>query len=198
MPTAAASEARRRASHLAMLGGPLADLAGGRAFARRCLVLLFQVGALAFLALRGFPEQRLLVHAGICIFYILGAWPAGARANIEHARLRMLSVGLLACGGWIANTGGLVSPLMPIGLGLVASALVILHTRRQKACFAGAALAMLAVLSLLSRTSLGALVAPLAAPGGQVSPEYLLIAAGAVLTTAILVSNSWSRMIAAY
>jgi signal transduction histidine kinase len=198
MPTAAASEARRRAVHLALVGGPLAELAGGRALVSRSLWLLFQVATLVLLAVRGFPEVRLLVHAGLCLFYVLGAWPTRAAAATITTKLRMLTVGLLACGGWIANTGGIASPLMPIGLGLVAKALVILHGRRQKACFGGAALALLLALALLSRTSVGALVPPLAAPGGQVTPEYLLIAAGAVLTTAFLVSHSWARMIAAY
>ena len=44
------------------------QVAQGVARARRFLVLLFQLGVLGLLALRGFPAERLGVHAIICLF----------------------------------------------------------------------------------------------------------------------------------
>ncbi|HSS40324.1 MAG TPA: hypothetical protein VLT58_16265, partial [Polyangia bacterium] len=168
----------------------------GVARARRFVVVFFQLGALALLAARGFPGPRLLVHALICIFYLsLSRYPS---PPTERAKMRMLVGGLLSFGAWLANTGGLSSPLIPIGLGMLLPALLVFDTRTQMWLFAGGALAMLAGVSLLSLWPVGALVAPLAPRGGHPSPEFVALVAGSILVTASQVSAFWGHVAAAY
>src|SRR3954463_7084118 len=135
------SEVRRRARYHALRGRPPEHVTQGVARARRFLVLLFQVGALGFLAVRGFPWPRLLVHAAVCLFYLsVSRYPT---PPTERAKMRMLIGGLLSFGVWVANTGALSSPLIPLGLGMLLPALLVFDTRKQLWFFAGGALAVL-------------------------------------------------------
>jgi signal transduction histidine kinase len=192
-----ASEVRRRARYHALRGGPPAQVAQGVARTRRFLVLLFQVAALGFLALRGFPGPRLAVHAGICLFYFFVLrYPTPPVT--ERAKVRMLVGGLLSFGAWLVNSGGLSSPLIPLGLGMLLPALLIFETRRQILLFAGGALSILLGVAVLSLWPLGALVAPLAPRGGHASPEFIALVVGSVLVTASQVSSFWAHIAAAY
>ncbi len=191
------SEVRQRARYHALRGGPPAQVAQGVARTRRFLVLIFQLVVLAFLALRGFPAARLLVHGAICLFY-LGACRYPAGAITERIKMRVLSLGLLSYGAWLANTGGLCSPLLPMGLGMLLPAMLIFETPRQKLAFGAAAVAVLITVGLLSLWPAGALVAPLAPRGGHASPEFVALAAGSVLVTAAQVSMFWGYIAAAY
>jgi signal transduction histidine kinase len=193
----AASEIRRRARYHALRGGPPANLAHGMARPRRYLVLMFQLAVIGFLAARGFPGGRLLAHAGICVFYLLFCRHPSPPVTVR-AKLRMLVTALVAYGAWLANTGGLASPLVPLGLGLLLPALLILESRRQKALFIGGALAILLAVASLSLTPLSGLVPPLAPHEGRCSPEYLVIAMAAILVTAKMVSGFWAWMTTAY
>jgi signal transduction histidine kinase len=189
----AISDARRRARCQALGGGPPAALAQGVARTRRYLVVVFQLVVIAFLAVRGYPAGRLVVHAAFCLFYLVVCrYPAGAVS--QRSKSRLLLGALLAYGGWIANTGGLASPLLPLGLGILSPAALVLQTRRQRLLFAGAGLGVLLALAFFSQTPLGALVAPLAPRLGRATPEYLLVAAGSIGVTAALVAGFWSRM----
>ncbi len=191
------SEVRRRARYHALRGGPPAQVGEGVARTRRFLVLIFQVLVLAFLALRGFPAARLLVHGGICLFYWVACrYPAGAVT--ERIKMRVLSLGLLSYGAWLANTGGLCSPLLPMGLGMLLPAMLIFETPRQKLAFGTAAVVVLIAVGLLALWPAGALVAPLAPRSGHASPEFLALAAGSVLVTAAQVSMFWGYIAAAY
>src|SRR6185369_2870957 len=180
-----------------MRGGPPAQVAQGVARTRRFLVLLFQVAALGFLALRGFPGPRLAVHAGICLvyFFVLRYPP---RPVTERAKMRMLVGGLLSFGAWLVNSGGLSSPLIPLGLGMLLPALLIFETRRQILLFAAGALGLLCGVAVLSLWPVGALVAPLAPRGGHASPEFIALVAGSILVTASQVSGFWAHVSAAY
>ncbi len=191
------SEVRRRARYHALRGGPPAQVAQGVARTRRFLVLIFQLFVLAFLALHGFPGVRLLVHGGICLFYLAACrYPAGPVT--ERVKIRVLSVGLLSYGAWLANTGGLCSPLLPMGLGMLLPAMLIFETPRQKLAFGAGAVAVLIAVGLLSLGPAGALVAPLAPRGGHASLEFVALAAGSVLVTAAQVSMFWGYIAAAY
>ena len=191
------SEVRRRARYHALRGGPPAQVAQGVARTRRFLVLIFQLVVLAFLALRGFPATRLLVHGGICLFYLAACrYPAGPIT--ERVKMRVLSFGLLSYGAWLANTGGLCSPLLPMGLGMLLPAMLIFETPRQKLAFGAAAVAVLIAVGLISLWPAGALVAPLAPHGGHASLEFVALAAGSVLVTAAQVSMFWGYIAAAY
>src|SRR4051812_28851489 len=191
-----AAEVRRRARYHALRGGPPAEVTQVVARTRRFLVLLFQVAALVLLATRGFPLARLIVHAGICVFYLaLCRYPVQVTVR---AKTRMLVVGLLSYGAWLANTGGLSSPLLPLGLGLLPPALLFFDSGRQRTRFFAGALALLLGVALLSFWPAGALVPPLAPRGGHASPEYLALIVGAILVTAIQISGFWAHMAAAY
>ncbi|HET6147876.1 MAG TPA: HAMP domain-containing sensor histidine kinase [Polyangia bacterium] len=192
-----ASAVRRRARYHALRGGPPAQVAQGVARTRRFQVLLFQVVALAFLAVRGFPGQRLAVHAVICLIYLaVSRYPAPPIT--ERAKVRMLIGGLLSFGAWLANTGGLSSPLIPLGLGMLLPAMLIFETQRQKLLFAAGGLAMLLAVALLSLWPIGALVAPLAPRGGHPSPEFVVLVVGSILVTASQASTFWAHVAAAY
>jgi signal transduction histidine kinase len=192
----AASEVRRRARYHALRGTPPAEVTQATR-RRRLIVLLFQLATLALLVVRGFPGQRLAIHAGICVFYLLACrYPAPPIG--ERTKIRILLCGLLSYGAWLANTGGLCSPLLPMGLGLLSPALLIFETGRQRALFAAGALGLLGVVGAISWGPAGALVPPLAPHDGHPSPEYLLIAVAAIVVTAIQVTGFWASMTAAY
>ena len=110
----------------------------------------------------------------------------------------MLIGGLLSYGAWLANTGSLSSPLIPMGLGMLLPALLIFESHRQKVLFAAGGLGILAVVALLSLWPAGALVAPLAPRDGHASPEFIVLLAASVLVTATHVSAFWSHVAAAY
>ncbi len=172
-------------------------MAHGMAVTRRFLVLLFQAGTIVLLGVRGFPPARLVVHALVGVFYGCACfWPA--QAVTERRKVRMLAAGLLAWSAWLVNTGGLCSPLLALGFGMLPPALVILDTPRQRRLFVGGALALLLVVAALSWSQLAPLLPPLASRGGHVAPEYLILVAGSLVVTAIGVAGFWGHMTAAY
>jgi signal transduction histidine kinase len=191
------SDVRRRARYYALQGGSRTEMAQGIARSRRLMVLVFQLAVIGFLGVRGFPAERLLVHGGVCVFYLMFCrYPTPPFTYRD--KVRVLMAGLLAYLGWIANTGGLASPLMPLALSMLSPATVMLESTRQKRLFVGGALAVLVAVAFLSHTPAGGLVPPLVLRGGQASPEYLLIAAGAIIVTGMQVSSFWYKMTAAY
>ncbi|MFL5308205.1 MAG: sensor histidine kinase [Polyangia bacterium] len=154
------------------------------------------MGAFALLAARGFPWPRLLVHALICLLYLsVCRYPS---PPTERRKMRMLIGGLLSFGAWLVNTGGLSSPLIPIGLGMLLPALLVFDTRKQIWLFSGGALAVLSAVALVSLWPVGALVAPLAPRNGHPSPEFVVLVAGSILVTASQVSAFWGHVAAAY
>jgi signal transduction histidine kinase len=191
------SEVRRRARYHALRGGPPALVGQGVAQTRRFLVLLFQVAALGLLALRGFPGPRLAVHASICLFYLL-VLLLSPPPFTERVKTRMLVGGLVSFGAWLVNSGGLSSPLIPLGLGMLLPALLLFDTRRQILLFATGALGVLCSVAVLSLWPVGALVAPLAPRGGHASPEFVALVVGSILVTAFQVSNFWAHIASAY
>lgn len=164
---------------------------------RRVLVIALQIATMALLAWRGFPAARLAIHGGICVFYLL-ACRSPAFPIAERTKMRLLVCLLLSYGAWLANTGGLLSPLAPLGLGIVLPALLFFDAGRQRAIFAGGAALLLASVGVLSTTSIGRLLPPFAPVNGSPSIEYLAIAAASMVVMVIHVSGFWSMVTAAY
>jgi signal transduction histidine kinase len=192
----AASDVRRRARYH-LIQGAAPGMAHGMAVTRRYLVLFFQAATIALLAVRGFPTGRLVFHGLVGLFYGLACFWPGPPVT-ERRKVRMLGAGLLAWGAWLANTGGLCSPLLPLGFGMLPPALVILDTSRQRRLFIIGALALLTVVGALSWWRVASLLPPLAPRGGHVAPEYLVLVAGSLVVTAIGVAGFWGHMTAAY
>jgi len=192
----AASDVRRRARYHLIRGGT-PGMAHGMAVTKRFLVLLFQAAAIALLGMRGFPTERLVIHGLVGVFYGLACFYPGPSMT-EHRKVRMLAAGLLAWGAWMANTGGLCSPLLPLGFGMLPPALVILDTSRKRRAFIVGALMLLLIVAALSWSHVAALLPPLAPRGGRVAPEYLILVAGSLVVTAIGVAGFWGHMTAAY
>jgi signal transduction histidine kinase len=191
------SDVRRRARYYALHGSSKTEMAERVARTRRFMVLFFQLAVLGFLAERGYPHGRLLVHGAVCLFYL--AFCRHPTGPITYrAKMRMLGAGLFAYLVWIVNTGALASPLLPLGLSMLAPVSLYLDTSRQKRSFLGGSLVLLAALALLSLTRAGALVPPLVLANGQVSLDYLLIAVGAIVVTGALVSSFWYKLAASY
>jgi len=191
------SAVRRRARYHALRGGPPAQVGQGVAQTRRFLVLLFQVAALGLLAVRGFPAPRLVVHATVCLFYFLVLLSSPPPFTVR-VKQRMLAGGLVSFGAWLVNSGGLSSPMIPLGLGMLLPALLLFDTRRQILLFATGALGVLCGVAVLSLWPLGALVTPIAPRGGHSSPEFVALVVGSILVTAIQVSSFWAHIASAY
>jgi len=189
------TDARRRARCQALGGGPPVELVQGLVRTRRSVVIAFQIAVMALLAARGYPAGRLLVHAAICVFYLIVSHAWGPTIGAA-GKTRAVVGGLLTYAAWMANTGGLASPLLTLGLGVLCPAALVLQGRRQRWMFAGAGLALVVVLALIARAS--PLLAPLASTNGAPSPEYLVITAASIGMTTGLVANFWSCLTADY
>lgn len=191
-----ASELGRRARYHALHSPPV-ELAQRLARNRHLAVLMLQTLTLALLALGGFPAGRLGIHAGICVFYaVVCRSPSFPIA--ERTKMRLLVWSLLSYGAWLVNTGGLTSPLLPLGLGMILPALMIFDTRSLRFIFAAGALLLLLAATLVSASPLGTLLPPLALVGSRPSIEYLTIMAGSIVVTVINVANFWAVVSSAY
>jgi signal transduction histidine kinase len=193
----AASDVRRRARHHLIRGGAPGHLTQGMVLTRRFLVLFFQAATILLLGARGFPATRIVFHVVVGVFYALACFYPGPPMT-ERRKVCMLCAGLVAWGAWLVNTGGLASPLVPLGFGMLPPALVILETPRQRKLFGAGAVAVLLVAGVLSWWPIGAPQAPLVPRGGHVSPEYLVLTAGSLVVTAVGIAGFWGYMTAAY
>jgi two-component system sensor histidine kinase HydH len=191
------ADVRRRVRNYALQGGSRSEIAHRIARTRLLMVFVFQGAVVAFLAARGFPAERVLVHGGICLFYL--AFARYPKAPVSHgAKVRLMMAGLLSYWAWVANTGGLASPLLPLGLSMLSPVSLLVESRRQKQLFVTGSLLFLVALAWLTHSRLGALVPPLVIRDGQVSLEYLLVAMGAIIVTGVLLQSFWYKMMSAY
>jgi hypothetical protein len=88
----AASEVRRRARYHLFRGGSSESMTQGVVLARRYRVLFFQAAATVFLAVRGFPGERVLAHALVVVFYALACFYPGPPVT-ERRKARMIGAG---------------------------------------------------------------------------------------------------------
>lgn len=160
-------------------------------------VLLLQALTVALLAWHGFPPTRLAVQVGISVFYAI-ACRSPSFPIAERTKMRLLAWTLLAYGAWLINTGGLMSPLLPLGLGVLLPALMAFDTRRLRSLFGAGALLLLIATLAASTSTLGVLLPPLSPVGGRPSPEYLIIMAGSIVVTVSHVAGFWGVVSAAY
>jgi signal transduction histidine kinase len=152
---------------------------------------------LVLLAWRGFPATRLAAHAAVCIFYLVACRPPPLPIT-ERTKMRLLVCSLLSYGAWIVNTGGLMSPISPLGLGLILPALLFFDTGRQKTFFVAGAATLLAGIALASTLPLGRLLPPIAPIAGRPSAEYLAIVIGSIAVTVVNMAGFWAMVTAAY
>jgi signal transduction histidine kinase len=164
---------------------------------RRSLVIVLQLLVLVLLAWRGFPATRLAVHAGVCLFYLVACRPPPFPIA-ERSKMRLLVCSLLSYGAWMVNTGGLMSPIVPLGLGVILSALLFFDTGRQKVFFVAGAATLLAGIALVSTLPFGRLLPPLAPIAGRPSAEYVAIVVGSIAVTVVNISGFWAMVTAAY
>jgi len=192
----AASEVRRRARYH-VLRSPPAEMAQCLLKTRHSLVILLQFATLGLLAWRGFPTVRLAAHAAVCVFYLV-ACRSPTFPIAERTKMRLLVCSLLSYGAWIVNTGGLMSPISPLGLGVILPALLFFDTGRQRAFFAAGAVTLLSGIALASTLPFGRLLPPIAPTAGRPSVEYLVIVAGSIVVTVVNISGFWAMVTAAY
>ncbi len=191
-----ASELRRRARHH-VLRSPPTEMAQGLARTRHSLVIILQIATMLLLGLRGFPGERVAAHAVICVFY-LAACRSRCFPISERSKMRLLFCSLLSFGAWSVNTGGLQSPLLPLGLGIILPALLVFDTGRLRVLFAGGATLVLSGVAALSAVPIGRLAPPIAPVDGRPSIDYLAIVTGSLLVTVVNVSGFWGLVTAAY
>jgi two-component system sensor histidine kinase HydH len=191
-----ASELRRRARHH-VLRSPPTEMAQGQARIGHSLVIVLQIATMLLLGLHGFPVARLAAHAVICLFYV-GACRSSGFPISERSKMRLLFCSLLSFGAWSVNTGGLQSPLLPMGLGIVLPALLVFDTGRLRVFFAGGATLVLLGVAALSTLPVGRLVAPLVPVDGRPSIDYLVIVTSSLVVTVVNVSGLWGLVTAAY
>lgn len=188
-------EVRRRARFEALRRSIFAEM--GQAQARMKLVMIapFHAVVLALLAVRGFPSVRVAIQTGV--FLTMCGLFAYRVAPSNHKTLPQLTLAFLTFLISVANTGGLASPLLPLGMPMLAGASVTLARIPRTIFFVVCSIGFTG-LALLSRTAVGDLPVPLTPHDGIPSPEYLLIAFGSVAFTVLTISRFGSYVSSAY
>lgn len=155
---------------------------------RGSIFIPYHALVLAVLALRGEPPARLGLQLGAVLAFMLFVRKAERSVGLRSAL--WFGAALVAAFTWVANTGGLASPLLlstiPFILGMAVNPQ--LESRRGK--FLGAMLLGYSALAVASHTSLGELAGPLAPRMGHLSwasNEYVMLslATAAMVTVAI-------------
>jgi signal transduction histidine kinase len=168
------------------------------------LIAPFQALILAILALRGYPSERVAVQTGIFLvwaaLFAYQAAPSSSASYVASTRPRRLiifaNVFLFAL--TLGNTGGLLSPVLPLVLSMVAGVSVGLPGRVERAAFFGVIIGVFGACAALAHTCIGTLVAPLAPTGGMPSPEYVVIAFGALALSTLHLGQFGSFVKSAY
>jgi len=170
-----------------------------QAHVRMKLVLIapFNALVLAILSLRGYSPAR--VGLQTALFF---CWAGLFAYQVSPGRTRRSSVApllnLALFGLCLANTGGLFSPFMPLVLSMVAGASVGLSRRVDRAAFFTGIGLLFVALAAAAHTEAGRLVAPLAPRDGLPSPEYVIIAFGALALTTLHLSQFGTFVKSAY
>jgi signal transduction histidine kinase len=189
-------EIRRRARFEALRRSIFAEMGQAQSRMRLAMIAPFHAVVLALLALRGFPPARLAIQTVaflcLCLLFSIQTSPA------KYKTLPHLSVGFLLLLLSVANTGGLASPLLSLGLPMLAGASITLASGMPRRAFFVLSAAGFTALAFLSRTAVGDLPAPLTPINGHPSPEYLVIAFGSLGFSLITISRFGSYVSAAY
>jgi len=168
------------------------------------LIAPFHALVLVILATRGYPSARLAAQTVIFLvwsaLFAFQASPAYATVYATAGRQRTITLygNLLLFALAMANTGGLMSPIIPLTLTMVAGVSVGLPSRLERLTFFGAVISVFGLFALLAHTTVGALVAPLAPRDGAPSPEYVIIAFGALALSTLHLSQFGTFVKSAY
>ena len=112
--------------------------------------------------------------------------------------MRLLVFSLLSYGAWLVNSGGLASPLLPLGLGMTLPALLFFDSPRQRSLFVAGGLALIVAVGLLSLSPVGSCRASARFERRHPIGGYLIIMAGSILVAAINISGFWAHVTGAY
>jgi signal transduction histidine kinase len=188
----------RRARFEAVRRAAFADMVRTSARMRLIWVVPFNVLVLAVLVTRGLAGPRALVYGGyivltIALFVVQAMRPKGVSSFSSFV------VGFLGYAVGIAATGGLASPLVPLGAPILVAASVVLEPARAKAWFFGLAVVVFVMMALAARTPIGSLVAPLAtrAEGGA-SAEFIVVSCASLVFMALTLSKFGRHIAGAY
>jgi signal transduction histidine kinase len=188
-------EIRRRARFEALRRSIFAEMGQAQARMRLVMIAPFHAIVLALLVIRGLPSGRVAIQTGV--FLVMCALFAYRVTPSYHKSLPQLTLAFLTFTVSVANTGGLASPLMPLGMSMLAGASITL-TRVPRTVFFVFCGVGFTTLALLSRTAVGDLPVPLTPHDGVPSPEYLVIAFGSLAFTVLTISRFGSYVSSAY
>ncbi len=197
-------EATRRARFEAVRRRVFGEMSLAHVRMKLALIAPFHALVLAVLAIRGFPPVRLALQTVIFLvwsgLFAIQASPStsGLYAGSSRQRTARLYANLALFALAMANTGGLMSPLMPLLLTMAAGISVGLPNRLERIMFFGAIVAIFATFAALAHTFVGMLTAPLAPHDGAPSPEYVVIAFGALALSALHLSQFGNFVKTAY
>jgi signal transduction histidine kinase len=171
-----ARELNHRARFDAVRRRVFQEMGQGAARWRLKFILPFNVAIVGFLALRGESWPRLLVQT-LAVGCVAVTMVLRVRSQRPGVVIGCLLSGLLSYFLLVATTGGLGSPILILGSVMITAGAV---TLREPDWLRGAVfwsfLAGYVALALLTSTSVGALVGPLARGTSGVSAEYAVIA----------------------
>jgi signal transduction histidine kinase len=197
-------EGRRRARFEALRRRVFAEMSQAHIRMKLALIAPFHALVLALLAIRGYPPIRLAVQTAIFLvwsaLFAFQASPAHGAALAVPGRRRntMLYGNMVLFALAMANTGGLMSPLLPLVLTMAAGVSVGLPSRFERLIFFGVMVTIFATLGALAHTFVGTLAAPLAPHDAMPSPDYVLVAFGALALSTLNLSQFGTFVTSAY
>jgi signal transduction histidine kinase len=190
-------EAVRRARFEALRRRVFGEMSQAHIRMKLVLIAPFNALVLAVLALRGYSPARVGLQTGLffcwAALFAYQVSPGRARKSIWVMVLHILVFALS-----LANTGGLTSPLVPLVVSMIAGVSVGLAERFERAIFFGAIGVMFVGLAAAGHTEAGRLVTPLASRDGWPSPEYVIIAFGALALATLHLSQFGTFVKSAY
>lgn len=204
MALEAQAESRRRTRFEDLRQRVFREMAEAHVRTKLALIAPFQALVLALLALRGFPAARLALQFAIfLVFAALFAFqssPAKVALYTTPGKQRTtwLLAALVLFALSMGNTGGLMSPFVPLTLPLAAGVSVSLSRRAEHIVFFGALVSIFAAFAVLAHTAVGTLPVPLAPRDGMPSPEYVFVSFGAVALAILHLSQFGKFVKSAY
>jgi signal transduction histidine kinase len=188
----------RRARFEAVRRAAFADMGRTSARMRLIWVLPFNVLVLAVLLARGLSGPRAVVYGSyivltLVLFAVQAIRPRGVSS------MGSFVVGFLGYAVGIAATGGLASPLVPLGAPILVAASLVLEPARAKAWFFGVVVAVFVLMALASRTVIGSLALPLATTGdGRASAEFIFVSCATLVFMALTLFKFGRHIAGAY
>ena len=152
---------------------------------RNAIVVPYHVLVIGVLALRGAPPVRIAVQAVAATAFLVLIRRAERATGLRA--VFWFSATLLSVFAWVANTGGLASPLLLSTVPFLIGMALNPHLESRRGKFLGGMLLGYLGLAAASHTPLGELVGPLAPDMHWASSEYitLSLASSAMVTVAV-------------